>query len=471
MQRLKTWINKGAPYVLFLYSLVGILAYVNVWPGSAKYFYSSSASGIVIRALTTALICIYCLALYLINKSKIRLPFRWLIAMGVVLVANFVVMMLGNHDYHYFYISNLYERLHEIAVSTGYRTLLTMYLSSISDFALGFCFLFILPFAFKEKKQLLIVALPMILFMLYECGYSVLKEYPEYQGIFSGETETWGGYNISIGATFGDKQEFGCFLTVGFCCALVSFMCSDVFNKKPLRIGFKAFCGGAATLFFVITFFTLCKTAILSNCLALACVLVVALVLAFKRNRGIFFVLLGLIAASSIGITLVLTVDAFHSSGLFEKLYKLVNTLFFSRINGGIFSRFYLVEAFFRKLDFTSFIFGFSKGGVNGYMRATTIEGQAGLHTGFIYFQACYGLLGSAVYFALFAIVLRNIVTLCRKHFAMGLVVLAGFICSCVFNLSECEVLIISGSAAIFMFNVICVVFAKGYLDNETSPA
>ena len=471
MRRLTKLINRGAPYVLFLYLLIGILAYVNIWPGSTRFFYSSSTSGVVVRALSTALICGYCVALCIVNRNRIRFPFRWLIAIGVVLIANFIVMMVGNHDYSYFYISSLYSRLHEVVVSTGYKTLVTMYLSSISDFALGFCFLFVLPFAFKEKKQLLILAIPMILFMIYECGYSVLKEYVEYQGIFSGETEIYGGYNISIGATFGDKQEFGNFLTIGFCCALVSFFCAETFNKKPLRIAMRIGCGGSALLFFGITFFTLCKTAIISNLFALGCVLIVAFVFAFKKSKVLFFSLLGMLTAFAIAITLILTIDTLHSSGVLDKFYKLVNTLFFAKINGGIFSRFYLVEAFFRKLDLSSFLFGFSKGGINGYMRAMTVEGQSGLHTGFIYFQACYGLLGSVLYFVFFAMVLRNTVMLCRKNIAMGMAILGCFICSCVFNLSECEVLIVSGSAAIFMFNVICVTFAKGLLNNESSTA
>ncbi len=471
MERFKSLINKGAPYVLALYLLIGILAYVNIWPGSARFFYSSSASGIIFRAFTTALICVYSAFLFVFSRNKIRFPLKWLVAFVAVLLVNFVVMMLAKHKYSYFYTSSLYSRLHEVTSVTGYRTLLTMYLSSVSDFALGFCFLFILPFAFIEKKQLLVLTIPMLIFMIFECGYSIVTERMEYQGIFAGETEVWGGYNISIGATFGDKQEFGCFLNVGFCCALISFLCVEALKNKPARTVGRVICVGSAALFFVITFFTLCKTAILANCMALVCVLIAALVFAYRKNKVAFFASLGAVAVFVAVITLILTVDKFHATGFLAKFYKLVNSLFLSKVNHGIWSRFYLVADFFNGLDPLSFLFGFSKGGVNGYMRVATAEGQSGLHTGFVYFQACYGLIGSVLYFALLAIVLRNIIRLCKINYSLGLIVLAGFISSCVFNLSESEVLIISGSAAIFMFNVICVTFAKGYLENEKASA
>ncbi len=469
MQRFKTLINQGAPFVLFLYLLIGILAYVNIWPGSARFFYASSTSGVVFRVLSTALICAYCAFLFVLNRDKMRFPVKWLFTFGLVLLANLFTMIFTGHEYSYFYTSSLYGRLHEVLVSVGYKSLITMFLSSVSDFALGLCFLFLLPFAFKEKKQLLILTIPLILFMVYECAYSVITEFREYHGIFAGETEVYGGYNISIGATFGDKQEFGCFLNVGFCCALISFLCVDCIRHKPMRVLSKIVLFICGSLFFIITFFTLCKTAILANCLGLLCALTAFLITMFKKNKGVFYFSSALLVSLAVGVTLILTVDSLHATGFLAKFYKLVNTLFFSKINHGIWSRFYLVKAFFKNLDPVHFLFGFSKGGVGGYMRAATVEGQAGLHTGFIYFQACYGLVGSALYFVLLAIVIRNVILVCKHNVPLGLIALASLISSFVFNFAECEVLIVSGSAAIFMFNVICVTFAKGYLENEKS--
>ncbi len=467
MQRIEKALERLAPFVLFLYLFVGMLAYVNIWPGSASFFYSSSVSGVLLRMATTFLLCGYSVFIYIIKRKKNRLSIFWLCLLSFVLICNLLVMLFSNHDYCYFYTSQLYGRLHEIAYVTGYKTLITMYLSSVSDFALAFCFMFLLPSAFKDKKQLLILTIPMIVFMTFECGYSLLTEYVEYKGIFSGQTEIYGGYNISIGATFGDKQEFGCFLTVAFCCAIVSFVCADCLGKRLLIRSARVLFFICALLFFVICFFTLCKTAIIANCLGLACVIISLLLFAFKKNRPLFFLVSGLLLLFAAFITAILTIRPLHETGFFAKVYQLINTLFLSRVNNGILSRFYLVDRFFSRLTPIEFIFGFSKGGVSGYMRQVTVEGQANLHTGFVYFQACYGIVGTIVYFLLLFIVIRNLYQLVKKDKYLGLAVLGCFVSSLIFNLSECEVLIVSGSAAIFMFNVICVTFTKGYIAHE----
>lgn len=471
MQKLRRIVDKAAPIVLLIYLLIGILAYVNIFPGSARFFYSSSTSGVIFRMISTALICVYSLGYAILHRNQLRFPWKWLILFAGVLFLNLFAVLFAKHDYSYVYKASLYGYLHSVHVTASSRSLTIMYLSSISDFALGFCFLFLLPNAFKRKPQLLWLIVPMVVFMLFECGYSVLKEYHEYIGIFSGEAEAYGGYNISIGATFGDKQEFGSFLTVGFCCAVLGAYIASTIRLKPWRLIARIVFLASATVFFAITFFTLCKTAILANGLALIVVFVALVVWLFKKHRGLGIALISIMGMAVVFVAVILTVDQLHSSGPFEKFYKLVNTLFFSRVNNGIFSRFYLVEAYFRKMSSLSFLVGFSKGGVSAYMKLATVESNNGLHTGFVYFQACYGLAGSLLYAPLLFIVVKNHFRILKKEMVLGAILIGCFICTVVFNLAECEVLIISGSAAIFMFNVINVVFATGYLKNEKVEA
>lgn len=454
-------VNKFAPFVLLIYSLIGILAYVNVFPGSAAYFRSNSIAGITFRVVSTALICVYCLLFYWLNRETMRFPWKWVAVFSGVLLVNFFAMVFTSHEYSYLYTASIYGYLHSVQVSVGAKTLITMYLSSISDFALAFCFMFMLPYAFYKKERLLWLTVPMVLFMLFECGYSLLKEMDQYKAIFTGATDIYGGYNISIGATFGDKQEFGCFLTVGFCSAIASCFAFNRFNQFWVKLIKWSFIVAAA-IFFVISFFTLCKTAILANSLALICLVAAGLIFLFKHRRTAGIVVSSALGLLILAVILVLTVDQLHSSGFLASFYKLVNSLFLSRVNGGIWSRFYLVAEYFSKLDVNKFLFGLSKGGVNAYMRLATVEGQAGLHTGFVYFQACYGLVGSIVYAVLLFMVIRPILRVFKSDSALSLFLIGCFICTIVFNVSECEVLIVSGSTAIFMFNVICVVLPRG---------
>ncbi len=465
MERFRKIVNNAAPIVLLVYLVIGLLAYVNVFPGSAAYFRSSSTTGVLARVFSTALICIYSALFFVLNAGKIKFPWRWFVAFVIVLFINAVAMFLIPKEYTVHYSASLYGFLRETNVTLGWKRLLTMYLSSISDFALGFCFLFLLPCAFKTRKQLLVVTIPMVLFMVAECLYSVTKEYTQYLAIFTDETAIFGGYNLSIGATFGDKQEFGAFLTVGFCCAVVScFLLNGL--PKPWRIGGRVFFSFCAFGFFVETFFTLCKTAILSNTFVVFCLLVAGFIVLYKRNKPWFWISVGAFSVLAVAVTLILTVDSFHADGVLLNFYKLVNSLFLNKVNGGIFSRFYIVKDYFNALSPTAFLFGLSKGGLEGYSAFANPE-SPGLHTGFIIFQAYYGLIGSILYAVLLIIVLNNLVAVFRFNKTIALALLGCFICSLVFNLSEGEVLIMSGSAAVFVFNVLCVVFAKGFVEHE----
>ena len=469
MQRVRKIIDKSAPLVLLFYFVIGILAYVNIWPGSAALFRSSSTSGIIFRAASTALIVLYSLSLFIVNAGKMRFPWKWFIAFAAVLLVNLMAMLFTKHEYTLQYTASLYGYLREVSVVTGWKTLWTMYLSSVSDFALGFCFLFLLPYAFNRKTQLLWIVIPIVVFMVYECGYSLVKEIGEYKKIFSEEALIYGGYNVNIGATFGDKQEFGCFLTVGFASSLLALAVSP-FRCRGLLVVYRIGLVLASALFFVISFFTLCKTAILANLLMLLCAAILSLCLLFRKNKVSFWAAAGIFGVFAISVTLILIVDQFHATGFLNKFYLLVNKMFFDKVNKGIFSRFYLVADFFRGLDPLKFLFGLTKGGVNSYLAVTSVE-SPGLHTGFVYFQACYGLVGSLLYAALFVLVIRNLTLLFRKNVVMALLLIGCFLCTIVFNLSECEILIVSGSAAIFPFNVFCVVFPAGYLKYEKNRA
>ena len=460
MQRAQKIVNKAAPFVLLFYLIVGALAYVNVFPGSAKYFYSSSTSGVIIRAASSLLLAGYSVAVFFLNPGKAKFPWPWIIAFGIILFGNLITMLAKDHHYVVQYQAALYGYLREVSVTAGLKSLITMYLSSLSDFALGFCFCFLLPIVFNKREQLLVITLPIVLFMLLECGYSVIKEHEQYAALFSEDTAIYGGYNLSIGATFGDKQEFGAFLTIGFCAAFIS--CFTVGGlKKPLRYALVTGLCLSGGVFFVITFFTLCKTAILANSLAFMCLLGGLFVYLFRRKKALFWTTAALIAVAIVSMILILAVEQLHSEGILNRFYVLIDKMFLSKINHGIWSRFELVERFFRSLNGVTFLFGLSKGGVNAYMASVVMEGP-GLHTGFVYFQACYGLIATLLYAALLFRVLRNhvLLTKCAPIFGLGL--LGCLLCTLVFNLSECEVLIISGSAPIFLFNIINVVLPEG---------
>lgn len=462
----KRIINFIAPFVLILYLLIGISAYINWFPGSAKYFYSSSLSGILIRILSTFLLVGYSLIVLIANEQKLQ--YRWLLVFGFVLLMCLVSIFISEHHFYFTYKTSLYGFLASKEIIVGYKTLISMYLSSFSDFAFAYCFLFALPFCLKNKKLLLFLTIFIVFFMIAQCGYSLLFERSKYISMITKDADPYSGYNISIGAMFGDKQEFGAFLALGFACSIFSLHLLK--TKTWLFISLKVICFISLPLFLSISLLSGCKTATLSEIFIVFFCVIGLLIQWFKRNKTRFYICSSIIALFLLILILFVSVPALHSSGLLEKIYNLFVNRFISKIVGGIDSRNFLSLAFFENTTPSVLFFGLSKGAVNSYMQGIILDGQSSIHTGFTYFFASYGLSGFVVYLFLLFIIVRNIFKIIKAKPGLGFMLLGLFFATLIFNFSECEILLISSSAAIFAFNILVVSYPRAVLIYDIEP-
>lgn len=172
-------------------------------------FYSSRPLGITLRLFTIAGLCLYALLVMVVNK--IKFPWRWFIVIVSFLLLVLFCMMITPNSYEYGYISSQYSILHYTIIEVGVKKLATMYLTSVADFALAFTFLFLLPSSVTGRKQFLIFTFVVAVWMLFEVGYSVIKDRSDLVQLITGAYDPYGGYELNIGGKFGNKQDFGAF--------------------------------------------------------------------------------------------------------------------------------------------------------------------------------------------------------------------------------------------------------------------
>ena len=459
----KDKVNSFSIIVILLYYYIGLLSYITT-PIRPIYhlFTSSSSVAVLLRALMTALVCLYSLLVVIVNREKIQ--WKWAVIFIYILLFTLISTAISPQTYNYIYISNSnYQTIYWVQASSGFKRLFTMYLSSVSDFALAFCFLFILPLVVNNKKQIMILTLPIVIIGLLECVYSIIVERGEYIKLLNYTNPEYGGYNINIGASFGNKQDWGAFATVSFISALMSFFLIDSKNWKYKL--FKAFLIISSLILFVFSVASLCKTAIMSEIFSYIFIAVYLIYYFFKKNKIVFAIYLFLLLFIVISLVAFYTIPSLHSNGILDKIYKITYNFIFGRLNEGtIFGRTSIWLRFVENLRTYNLFFGLSKGGVSTYSQVVTIEGQSSIHNGFAYFFGSYGLLGFSIYTILLVIVVRRIFRLFKYHKPLFFITLASFTAALVFSLAESEVLIISGSNPIFVFNILVCVFPQGYL-------
>lgn len=469
IERIRTYfpkdkVNKFSIIVILIYYYIGLLSYITVPIRPIYHFFTSGSSvAVVIRAAMTAMLILYSLLVVFVNEEKIQ--WKWAVVFVYILLFTLISTIISPQTYNYVYISSgNYGVIYWVQASTGFNRLFTMYLSSISDFALAFCFLFILPIVINNRKQMLILLFPIVLIGLAECGYSLIKEKEEYIKLINFTDPQFGGYNIVIGASFGNKQDWGAFATVAFTCSIVSFFFFEGTHWRVILT--KVFLIIASIIIFGFTVASLCKTAIFSELLIYVSILLYFDYYLIKKRILITILIYNtFIVVFFVAIILFYNVPSFHSTGILEKLYKVTYNFIIARVEGGaaggrtiIWMR--LIENF----RTYNLFFGLSKGGVSTYSQIVSVEGQSSVHNGIAYFFASYGLFGFTVYMILFALVICRIIKLWKINSSYIFVLIGVFGAALIFSLVEAEVLIVSGSNPIFVFNVLLCVLPQGLI-------
>ena len=303
------------------------------------------------------------------------------------------------------------------------------------------------------KKKLLFLLLPIVIIGVLECGYSAIFEKDTYIYMFNHPDDPFGGYNHEIGATFGNKEDWGAFLSVCFVSAFSSILFLE--NSKK-EIVLKFFLGFAMCLFTMFAVLSLCKTAILSIVICLILIVIGLIVISFYKSKKLGLCL-------SIAATLIFIVFiTFLATGGFgvpilKKISDFLIKFIINRAEGAVESRSEIWLTFMQNMRGFNLFFGMGKANVNQYSRTLIIDSQSTIHNGIAYFIGSYGIIGFAIFVSLLVFAICYIVKTYRINqfypFAFLGILLAGFI----FVLAESEVLIISTSTPVFIYNILAV--------------
>lgn len=463
----KNLINKLGIAVIIIYYFLGLLSYIIVpFTQIYKLFVSSSPVAIVIRALMIFMIVVYSLFVLITYKEKIK--WRWAVVFASILLLTGLSILISPLTYQYIYTEDLYKVVHVVTLNPGVTRTAVMYFSSICDFVFAFCALFILPLVINDKKKLLYLLIPIVIIGLGECCYSIIKERSNYVYLFTHPDDPYSGYGHDIGATFGNKEDWGAFLTVSYSSASFCYINFkwDTVKHKILKISLIT----SLAIFTVFAVLSLCKTAILAIGLSIVVILTAVLVKTFKISKKRAFIVFGFYIAAIIFFVLFLVTRGFGIDFLGKIANYLINFII-GKSGNALNGRTSLWLNYLENVRGFNLFFGLGKAGVNTYTKSLVQEGQASIHNGLAYFFASYGLIGFCLLCVFIVFVVINICKLFKRDFYLAMILLAIFMCSISFVLSEAEVLVISSSNPIFVYNVLLVMFPIGYLLKEKRKA
>lgn len=446
-------------YVLVIsYYFIGLLSYItNPIKSFYLIFVSTSIVAIIMRAALCGLICIY--SIMVLIKYELKVKCKWLCLFLFLLFMTLISILLSPLQYEYMYVDNLYKVVHAVQLNPGVPRTIVMFFSSIADFAFAFCILFVLPYVINDKKKLLYLLIPIVLICLLECGYSAIKEKENYIYLFNHPDDPFGGYNNDIGATFGNKEDWGSFLTVSFTASIFSFyfIKGDTPFKKLLKVFFIGCCG----IFTVFAVLSLCKTAMLAMLLFYICLAIGIAVHSIKKSK-----ISAIVTISTLSVILAAIILFFVTNGFgvrfLGKIKDFLINFIINRSASAVESRQALWLNYMENVRGFNLFFGMGKANVFSYTKSLTPDRQSGIHNGFAYFFACYGLFGILTLAVLFYIVIRNFIKLWRSEKYLIFILFGALLASVSFILAESEVLIISTSIPIYVFNILLCVLPSG---------
>ena len=445
--------------ILGSFYFIGLLSYITV-PIKPLYrlLVSSSTLAVVLRAVMCGLVCLY--SLILIIKYRLKIKWTWLVIFCGVLLMTLVAILISPLTYNYIY-TDLYKVVYAVELNPGVTRTIVMYLSSVADFAFAFCIVFILPSIIHDKKKILYILIPIVAICLLECAYSIIKEKDNYIYLINHPDDPYGGYNHDIGATFGNKEDWGAFLTVSTCSALFSiYALKNTKKNLILKIGL----GICAVIFAVFAVLSLCKTAMLAISLAFVGVLIGIIYFSIKKSKRAMIITISIVSVFVLTVILFFATKGFGVP-ILNKAYEFLMKFIINKAGSAVESRSSLWMNYAENVRGYNLFFGMGKNYVNSYTKMLQPDRQSAIHNGFAYFFASYGLIGFMLLISLILISIYKIIKLWRYERWLVFILLGIMCASISFILAEAEVLVVSTSAPVFIYNILLVILPAGLVN------
>lgn len=457
-KKILTWTTL---FCFVIYFFIAISAYATWFPKSTHFFVYSSTSGKILRAFISILVIGVGLLTMITFRKDIK--HRWLILFGLLIFFNLLSAVITPTDIYTLYTQNiLYNFLSSISMHVSAMDVAIGFLSFAVDIIFGYMLLFVYPRIF-DKKIFLTLFFLFLGIMLYSFLYSFVKQKDYYKNFLSGN---WSYQADTIGSIFGNKQQWGIFLSVVPPVASLSiFLVRKLDIKRFLKILFIIAFAACMVFAFFCSIVSFCKTAILSSIFFFLVLFICLIInLFFLRKKKILPILLFVLLSLIIGTILCFNfVPSLKATKVGEMLDKILKTLISSGTDSAD-NRLFLVITTLQNYPSINFFIGIPKGIFEYYGRALTPELANGLHTGIAIYFCRTGIFGLTIYVFLLVILIIDIVKIFRGDKVLGGILFGSFVVSVILNLSELEILIMSSSMNVLMLNLVLVLFTRYYV-------
>ena len=149
---------------------------------------------------------------------------------------------------------------------------------------------------------------------------------------------------------------------------------------------------------------------------------------------------------------------------LLSKVSTFVKSLVFNQSERAIEGRASIWLNYVENVRGYNLYFGMGKAYINSYTASINYEGHTAIHNGLAYFFACYGLVGFMTLISILCVIIFRIIKTRKINSFYPFMFIGLFLIAIIFVLAETEVLAISTSTPIFVFNVLLILLPQGLL-------
>jgi len=439
-------VNAFMPYFLASYFLLIVLPYSFALVPVINAFFTGLFTKIAFRAFTCLYFLSYSFLLMKANRSRVNMP--WLVILSLLICFYLIAWITVPTSYSYY--TTTFERgftFHWIELGQLYIFI------SLATFVLEcivfLCLISFFPGAIKSRKSVIIPLLVVVLFALFGCFFSYIKEGSSYLSILKGlEVD-----KNAIHSIYHSKNAFGIFLFLG--CFSTLFLAWYVRKQKWIFF--------IVSLVFVITAGVVkCYTAFIP---ALVMVIALLIVLLFKlrKNHRILFVSFCSILCVGVVVLFVMiyTPAVRDHSKILTSLYLNLQSIG----TGEVLSRTKLWDYCLSLIRGPFVLIGETD--VVATDQLTMIEQMSNdatfndFHSAFVSFYSGYGLAGLIVYLGIHAYALKGIHFVRKRNSDLWLAILVLFFGAVLFSMPETYTLFVNMSAAVFPINLVLLVFPR----------
>ena len=438
-------LEKLFPILLITYFSICLLPYIFAPIPKIYFFLVSTAVHSFLRALSALVFFFFYLLVYFRKKPKFDKLF--LILSALIVFVSTISLIVTPKTYSTNLSNSVYSYGTRVYFEVGGLELASGFFSMLVDLTFGLVFLFLLPIvANKENIKPFLIFVVVLMFL--ECIFSLVFEKNSYLATIQGHDSSYAGYDINIKASFVSKNQFGAFLVMAF---ISSFLITIWYKNNKLLQVFYIF---SNMLFVLISILSLCKTAIISILFFAFTYLFFYIVSLIKKRKYkiVLFLSAGLLVA--LVLFLVISFTDLKTFPVFKNVYNLIDNILIKAFKVAYIERIYTWLLSLSVLNNYHLLIGYPKGCLQVILKIGTDGNNSVSHNGFIQQTLYYGIIGLFLLIYCIFILFRRINQGSTSIKNRG-VYYAIFLCVFSFMITETEIIILSSSLLVFLFNII----------------